>query len=303
MTDRENAPATIAVRMAICGNIIERRDVDEVIEIIGSRLGSTAASLAVGSVNLDHLHHFGEPAALGHQTGPEWLLLADGMPIAWRGQALTAQPWPRVTGADLLPRVLAHAEANGYRVGFLGGSVDTHQRLAGRLARQYPRLAIAGLWSPSPHQLAMCSTTIAAGIRDAGTDILVVSLGKPRQEQWVEKYGISTGARLFLPFGAAVDFVAGTKRRAPGWMQRFGLEWFYRLTREPRRLARRYLIQGPVALTRAVRAELLRAPGVYYAAAGHERPLDDAAPERQRPAVTSKPRPLWAHTASIDLTP
>lgn len=265
MTD---APATVSVRMAIRGNIIERYEVDDVIGIVAHRLkGGVPRGLAVGSVNLDHLHHFGDDCALGVQPGPEWLLLADGMPIAWRGQMLTSQPWPRVTGADMLPRILSVAEQGGYRIGFLGGTPETLAEATRRLAAQYPRLKIAGTWSPDPAELEARSTQIAAEIRAARTEILVVSLGKPRQERWIVQYGTATGADVFLPFGAAIDFFAGTKRRAPDWMQRFGLEWFYRLSREPRRLARRYLIQGPSALVQATRAKLIHAPGVYYAAA------------------------------------
>ncbi|BCI85943.1 hypothetical protein NIIDMKKI_11490 [Mycobacterium kansasii] len=107
------------VRMIIGGTIVERREFDDVLSIIASRLQSSpTASLAVGSVNLDHLYHFRK--VMSAPTGPlEWLLLADGMPIAWRGQLLTGKPWPRVTGADLLPGVLALAETTGQRVGFL----------------------------------------------------------------------------------------------------------------------------------------------------------------------------------------
>jgi exopolysaccharide biosynthesis WecB/TagA/CpsF family protein len=262
------ASATATVRMAICGNVIERHDVDAVVDIVASRLkGGFRRGLALGSVNLDHLHHFGDESALGCQSGPEWLLLADGMPIAWRGQLLTSQPWPRVTGADLLPRILALAEHGGYRIGFLGGTEETLALAAERLADQYPGITIAGMWSPDPEELKARSAQIAAEIRATRTEILVVSLGKPRQERWIVQHGTSTGADVFLPFGAAVDFYAGTKQRAPRWMQRFGLEWLYRLSREPRRLARRYLIQGPMALVQAVRAKLLIAPGTYYAAA------------------------------------
>jgi UDP-N-acetyl-D-mannosaminuronic acid transferase (WecB/TagA/CpsF family) len=121
------------------------------------------------------------------------------------------------------------------------------------------------MWSPDPQDIETCSDALVAAIRAAGTDILVVSLGKPRQEQWIDRHGYGTGARIFLPCGGAVDFLAGMTRRAPDWMQRSGLEWFYRLTREPRRLARRYLLQGPFALLRAARAQLICYPGVYYA--------------------------------------
>ncbi|MCV7091331.1 WecB/TagA/CpsF family glycosyltransferase [Mycobacterium interjectum] len=250
--------------MVVSGSVVERCDTDEVLSIIADRLDSRSPGLAVGSVNLDHLHHFRTLGA-APAGGLEWLLLADGMPIAWRGQLLTAQPWPRVTGADLLPAVLTLAESTGQRVGFFGGSAETHLLLAQRLRAQYPRLAISGMWAPDPADIESGSDAFVSAIRMARTDILVVSLGKPRQEQWVDRHGFATGARVFLPSGGAIDFLAGKTRRAPDWMQRAGLEWFYRLTCEPRRLARRYLLQGPLALLRASRAQLICYPGGSYA--------------------------------------
>lgn len=257
------APA--AVRMVVSGSIVERRDIDEVLSIISRRLSdATVTGLAVGSVNLDHLHHFRELGAT--PSGRlEWLLLADGMPIAWRGRMLTSQHWPRITGADLLPGVLALAESKGRRVGFLGGSAETHRLLADRLASDYPSLIVAGMWAPDATDLDTRSDDLAATVRAADTDILIVSLGKPRQELWIDRYGWATSARIFLPCGGAIDFMAGQTRRAPDWMQATGLEWLHRLTHEPQRLARRYLVQGPVSLLRTRRAQLICYPGAYYA--------------------------------------
>ena len=257
---RSRAP----VRMVVSGTIVERCDAGEVLSIIASRLKSQSPCLAVGSVNLDHIHHFRRLGAA--PTGRvEWLLLADGMPIAWRGQLLTSAPWPRVTGADLLPEVLALAETTGQRVGFFGGSTQTHGLLADYISTRYPALAVSGMWAPEPGEIESTSAVMLSEIRGTHTDILIVSLGKPRQEQWVDRYASATGARIFLPCGGAIDFLAGKTRRAPHWMQRIGMEWFYRLTREPRRLARRYLLQGPFALLRASRAQLICYPGAYYA--------------------------------------
>ncbi|OBK16435.1 teichoic acid biosynthesis protein [Mycobacterium asiaticum] len=251
--------------MVVSGSIVERCDADEVLALIASHLQSRSGrGLAVGSVNLDHLHHF-RTAGAAPNGMLDWLLLADGMPIAWRGQLLTAKPWPRVTGADLLPAVLALAEANGQRVGFFGGSSRTHQLLSRYLQERYPALIVSGMWAPTPEDVESDAETFCSAIRAARTDILVVSLGKPRQELWVDRHGHATGARVFLPSGGAIDFLAGMTRRAPAWMQRSGLEWFYRLSREPRRLARRYLLQGPLALLRAARAQLICYPGSYYA--------------------------------------
>lgn len=252
------------VRMVVSGSIVERCEIDQVLSIVDSRLRSRSGrGLAVGSVNLDHLHHFRVASAAPNGL-IEWLLLADGMPIAWRGKLLTARPWPRVTGADLLPCVLALAEAHGHRVGFFGGSAQTHQLLAKHLRTRYPRLAVSGMWAPGSDDIESGSEALCSAIRTARTNLLVVSLGKPRQERWVDQHGHATGARVFLPSGGAIDFLAGMTSRAPGWMQRSGLEWLYRLTREPRRLARRYLLQGPIALLRAARAQLICYPGVHY---------------------------------------
>jgi N-acetylglucosaminyldiphosphoundecaprenol N-acetyl-beta-D-mannosaminyltransferase len=256
----------VPVRMVVSGSVVERCDATEVLSIIAARLRSAAPCLAVGSVNLDHLHHFRSIGA-APAGRLEWLLLADGMPIAWRGRLLTARPWPRVTGADLLPAVLALAEDAGQRVGFFGGSTGTHRRLAQHLRERYPALEVSGMWAPNAADIDSDSDTLAAAIRSVDTDILVVSLGKPRQEQWIDRHGHATGARIFLPCGGAVDFLAGRTPRAPQWMQRFGLEWLHRLSHEPRRLARRYLLQGPFALLRATRAQLICYPGVYYAGA------------------------------------
>ncbi|VBA42053.1 N-acetylglucosaminyldiphosphoundecaprenol N-acetyl-beta-D-mannosaminyltransferase [Mycobacterium attenuatum] len=266
LTYAATSPETLSetpARMIIGGTIVERREFDEVLTIIASRLQcSSTMGLAVGSVNLDHLYHFRKVTAA--PTAPlEWLLLADGMPIAWRGQLLTAKPWPRVTGADLLPSVLALAEKTGARVGFFGGSAETHRLLAGSLRKRYPALAISGMWSPNAATIGAMSDHLAAAIHAARTDILIVSLGKPRQEQWVDRYGCATGSRVFLACGGAIDFLAGRTSRAPGWMQRIGLEWLHRLAREPRRLARRYLLQGPIALLRTVRAQLICYPNAY----------------------------------------
>lgn len=282
--------AADGLRMVISGTIVERRGFDEVLSIIASRLQSAAkVSLAVGSVNLDHLYRFRKITA--RPTGPlEWLLLADGMPIAWRGRLLTGKPWPRVTGADLLPALLALAEETGHRVGFFGGSAETHRLLADHLRNRHPALAISGMWAPDAHSVASRSENWAAAVRDARTDILVVSLGKPQQEHWIDRYGCATGARIFLASGGAIDFLVGTTHRAPNWVQSAGLEWFYRLTHEPRRLARRYLLQGPIALLRAARAQLICYPAAYYAGYTDAPAKDDVdLPQAPRSAGAARP--------------
>lgn len=215
------------------------------------------APLAIGSVNLDHLHYFsgkhehrlGYPGSHGGH-GVDWALLADGAPIAASAFRLTGQTWPRLTGADLLPLILANAEGGNCSVGFFGGFPDLHRRLRLELAAQFPNLGAVRFWAPERAEIEdpARSRELALEVARSGVDVLVVGLGKPRQELWMEQHGAATGAKVLLAFGAAADFLAGTASRAPAQVQNLGLEWLYRLGAEPRRLARRYLVEGPPEL-------------------------------------------------------
>jgi exopolysaccharide biosynthesis WecB/TagA/CpsF family protein len=205
--------------------------------------------LAVSSINLDHVHHFGEGRRpLGHGD-VEWLHLVDGAPIAHQAQRLVHDDVPRLAGSDLITSILDDADARGLTVAVLGGTPEVAEPLRERMSSSWPGVVFAGQWTPSRADLGdpRRSAAIAGEISAAGTDILVVCLGKPRQEEWIEKYGSATGAGTLLAFGAVVDFLAGRVSRAPRWVSAAGFEWMWRLMLEPRRLARRYLIEGPPA--------------------------------------------------------
>ncbi|WP_159440570.1 WecB/TagA/CpsF family glycosyltransferase [Tersicoccus phoenicis] len=209
--------------------------------------------LAVVSINLDHIHHFA-PGQRWHGTldeGPdvEFLNLLDGAPLVAQVARTTGRSWPRLAGSDLIDPVLDAAAERGVRVGFLGGSPETQATLRDLFATERPGLAVSGWWAPSRDVLTdpEASAVLADQIRVAGTDLLVVGLGKPRQELWMSRYGAASGARVLLGFGAAVDFLAGNVERAPRWVSERGLEWSWRLVKEPSRLARRYLLDGPPA--------------------------------------------------------
>lgn len=222
--------------------------------------------LAIGSVNLDHLHHFGRAESVGAvragRAGPDWLLLADGAPVVARARNLTGVDWPRLTGADLLPTILEEVGDCGQSAAFLGGTHEVHDRLRAALASRLPGLDVAGYWAPARSEVAAAdgSARLTAEIRRTGAAVLVVALGKPRQELWIDRYAADTGARVLLAFGASTDFLAGSVDRAPDWMREHGLEWSYRLAREPRRLSRRYLLQGPRAWLRLRRAYVCGGP-------------------------------------------
>ena len=227
--------------------------------------------LAVASVNLDHLHYFGTGGrwvgaldGCGRSGPVEWLNMVDGAPIAARASALTQRQWPRLAGSDLINPLLDQCEEHGLSVGFLGGAPQTHERLRQVLPQLRPKLRIAGCWAPERGLLgdAAANRELTAEIARARVDVLVVGLGKPRQELWIAENGAATGAPVLLAFGAVVDFLAGRIQRAPDWAAANSLEWAWRLALEPRRLARRYLVQGPPAYVRLQRPAGEVAPAV-----------------------------------------
>lgn len=219
------------------------------------------SSLGVASVNLDHVHHFGrggryEGALERPVRGLNWLNLLDGSPLVSAANRLTGQEWPKLAGSDLSLPILDACASKRLRVAFLGGGSDTQEALNAKLTREWPNIEFAGHWTPSRDVIADegRSSLLAREIRAAQVQILFVCLGKPRQELWIARHGVTTGAGALLAFGATVDFLAGRVSRAPKWVSEHGLEWAYRLAQEPRRLANRYLVQGPPAYLTVRRA-------------------------------------------------
>ncbi|MBZ4486914.1 WecB/TagA/CpsF family glycosyltransferase [Microbacterium sp. cx-55] len=210
----------------------------------------TSSPLAVASVNLDHIHHL--PSLHGDApvaSATRWMNLIDGAPIARQALRMTGTPWPRLAGSDLITGILTDAQASGSRVAVLGGSDEIRGALTRRFTTDWPTMTFVGHWTPTRDALSSreSSLALAAEIRAAGVDIIIVCLGKPRQEKWINDYAEATGAGVLLAFGAVVDFLAGRVSRAPHWVSAAGFEWMWRLVLEPRRLARRYLIEGPPA--------------------------------------------------------
>jgi N-acetylglucosaminyldiphosphoundecaprenol N-acetyl-beta-D-mannosaminyltransferase len=169
------------------------------------------------------------------------LVLCDGMPLVWASKAL-GNPLPeRVTGADLVPRLIEVAAEKKYRLFFLGSTPEANAQAVANLHRQYPELIIAGHYSPPFRALQdMDHDEIARRIREARADILFVSLGCPKQEKWIAMHYRTLGVPVSIGVGAVIDFLAGRFQRAPTWAQAAGAEWIFRLLQEPRRLFRRY---------------------------------------------------------------
>jgi exopolysaccharide biosynthesis WecB/TagA/CpsF family protein len=241
-------------RVVLGGTDVDLRSRAEALEeILGAAREPGPAPLGVASANLDHVHHFGAhgrwAAALEPSPDVRWLSLLDGHPLVARTRGLGVGEWPRLAGSDLIEELLDRSATEGISVGFLGGSAESHERLSMRIADRWPHLKVAGYWAPERAEIVdpARARSLARSVAEARVELLFVGLGKPRQELWIAEYGALTGAGALLAFGASADFVSGTVRRAPAWVAEHGLEWLWRLGMEPRRLARRYLVQGPGA--------------------------------------------------------
>ena len=169
------------------------------------------------------------------------LVLCDGKPIVWASHWLGAGLPGRVAGSDLIPGLLERAARLGWRVFLLGGSPDVAAEAAGRIAAAYPSLPAVAHHSPPFRPLGeRDDAEIAARVRAARPDVMLVCFGCPKQEKWMALHCRELGVPVMIGAGATIDFLADRMARAPVWMQRSGTEWLFRLLQEPRRLARRY---------------------------------------------------------------
>lgn len=169
----------------------------------------------------------------------------DGMPLVWMGR-LRGHRVERVYGPDVMLAVCKRGVALGYRHFFYGGADGVAQALAERLQRMYPGLLVAGTYTPPFRPLTPAEENeVAAMINGSSADVVWVGLGAPKQDYWVARFRPLLEAPVLLAVGAAFDFHTGRVRQAPSWMQRIGLEWLFRLTQDPRRLWRRYVIGNP----------------------------------------------------------
>lgn len=170
------------------------------------------------------------------------LVAPDGMPLVWLQRA-SGRPCERVCGPDLMLALLDRGRATGARHFFYGGAEGVASDLARRMAQRYPGLRVAGTESPPFRRLSPEEDAAAVErINAAAPDFVWVGLGSPQQELWLATHRDRLAAPVLLAVGAAFDFHAGRRPRAPELMRRTGTEWLFRLAAEPRRLGRRYTV-------------------------------------------------------------
>lgn len=245
--ERRSRPRT---RVDLMGLPIDQLTEAETIETV---LAAVTAGRG-GCLFTPNLHHMqayasGTDAAVYERSSKlpgARVLVADGMPLIWASR-LRGTPLPeRVAGSNLIWSLTAAAARHCVSIFLLGGNPGAAQACAARMRAKYPDVRIAGLLSP-PHGFehdARALDEIAAILRDAAPDIVYLALGFPKQEQLALQLAPDLPFTWFIGVGISFSFVAGDVPRAPRWMQAAGLEWFYRLVQEPRRLFRRYIVDG-----------------------------------------------------------
>lgn len=196
---------------------------------------------AIFTPNVDHVVLAEEDARFREAYGRASLSLADGMPVVWASRLLGYALPEKVSGSDFVPRLMERAAERGLRVYLLGGGPGAAERAAEILRGR--GVAVCGFDAPIVRDGTRLSP-IVERIEEACPDIVLVGLGAPKQELLIDAVRNRAPA-VYVACGATIDFIAGNVKRAPRWMSASGLEWFYRLCREPRRLWRRYLVRDP----------------------------------------------------------
>ncbi len=196
--------------------------------------------------NLDHLRRLSGGRDFRDLCANAQWVVADGMPLIWASR-LQGTPLPeRVAGSNLIFSLNQALARQGRRVFFLGGDPGTARAAADKLQAQYPGLEVVGCECPEvgferdPARMQQ----LRSALQQARPELVWVALGSPKQERLIEHLRHEFPATWWLGVGISFSFVCGQVQRAPRWMQSLGLEWLHRLVQEPRRLARRYLLEG-----------------------------------------------------------
>lgn len=224
-------------------NIVLSDVLDTVDEVLEQGLGGF-----VTTPNADHYYRLHSDARFREVYQRALLILADGMPVLWAARLLGTPLRAKLSGSDLVYWLSEHAAKKGYPVYLFGGEEGIAETAGERLAEMYPGFEVAGCASPpfGFHEFPdQCRSAVAA-IEESGARICFVALGAPKQEFFCADYTDPNRPIVYACIGAGLDFVAGTRKRAPRLMQRAGLEWLWRLIEEPGRLWRRYLLEDPL---------------------------------------------------------
>ena len=194
--------------------------------------------------NVDHIVQLERGGELCEVYKNADLILTDGKPLIWISKWYGTPIKEKISGSDLFPLLCKMAAEEEYSMFFLGAAEGVAAKAAENLMKRYKGLNVVGTYSP-PYGFEKDETEMAKiekMIKDVHPHILIVGLGCPKQELFILHNKDRLGVPISLGLGASLDFEAGNIKRAPKWMADHGLEWLFRITQDPKRLAKRYLV-------------------------------------------------------------
>jgi N-acetylglucosaminyldiphosphoundecaprenol N-acetyl-beta-D-mannosaminyltransferase len=227
---------------------------DQLLDIVNEHIAGRKR-LLIGVVNAAKVVNARKNPDLRAALDEADLVVADGAPIVWVSR-MTGQPLPeRIAGIDIMFGLLKEADSKHYAVYFLGAKPAVVETVVKTVERQYPGVRIAGYRDGYFSEDE--EPGVAANIRDSQADILFVAISPPKKEIFLRKWQDFMKVPIYHGVGGSFDVLVGITKRAPLWMQKCGLEWFYRLIQEPHRMWKRYLVTNSVFLFLSI-AEIAR---------------------------------------------
>ncbi|MEO0840522.1 MAG: WecB/TagA/CpsF family glycosyltransferase [Cyanobacteria bacterium J06643_5] len=235
------------MRVNICGVKIDNYSFNDVVERITDHAMESVIPSYVVTPNAQHVLSLQRDADFRNIYEKAFLAVPDGVSLLWSAKFLKTPLNGRVNGTDLFEELSAVAERKGLKIFLLGGRPGAAEAAKRTLQARHPNLQVVGTHCPpygfesQPEELASINSKIKA----AAPDILFVGLGAPKQEKWIYQNYQDLGVPVSLGIGVSFELVADMVQRAPLWMQKWGLEWLFRLIVEPKRLWKRYVMGNP----------------------------------------------------------
>lgn len=227
-------------RITLMGCQVDNLSMEETLQVVEGFISSGRPHQHV-VVNVDKIVKAQQDPELRQIINSCDLINADGMPVVWASRWLGKPLKERVAGVDLFEALMKRAARTGWRVYLLGARNEVVQGVKTLYERKYPGLTVAGArdgyWPPGDDEV------VAAQIAQARPDILFVAISSPKKEQFLGRFQAQMKVPFAMGVGGTFDVAVGKVKRAPLWMQKSGLEWFYRFLQEPRRMFRRYFIE------------------------------------------------------------
>jgi len=227
----------------LLNTFVNNIDMDETLSAIDRMISSGKKSYIV-AINVDVVVKIEQDPLLKEIVDKADMVLVDGKPLVWIAKWHHHPVKAKISGSDLVPLLCKTATKKGYSIFIIGGKDGVAEQAKRNLEREMPGIHIVGTYAPpfgfekDQNELEKINQMIS----QAHPDLLIACFGCPKQEKWIYGNYQKYDAKVSICAGATVDFLAGNVNRAPEWMSSHGLEWFYRFTKEPKRMFKRYFI-------------------------------------------------------------